>query len=151
MRNFELTSESKINEQGVLLYRIKYTKENKKYCIKAGDLGGWIEKIENISGDALVSGNAKVYCDAKVYGYAKVSGNARVYQIRDVCYFSPFGSRNDTTTEYRTNNEIDIVCGCFRGNLEKFIERIKTTHGNSYIAKEYLAICEVIKIRFESK
>ena len=56
-------------------------------CVVAGEIGGWIEKEENLSqsGDAWVYGNARVYGDAEVsgnalvYGNAKVYGNARVY------------------------------------------------------------------------
>jgi len=55
--------------------------------VKAGDIGGWIEKEENLSheGNCWVSDNAKVSDDAKVYGNAQVSvdavikGNAKVY------------------------------------------------------------------------
>lgn len=49
--------------------------------VKAGDLGGWIEKEENLSqeGDAWVCGDARVYGNAWVYGNARVYGDARVY------------------------------------------------------------------------
>ncbi|ELP4866715.1 hypothetical protein QUI81_003629, partial [Salmonella enterica] len=55
--------------------------------VEAGDLGGWVEKEENLdqAGDAWVSGNARVSGDAWVSGNARVSGNvwvsgdARVY------------------------------------------------------------------------
>ncbi len=55
--------------------------------IEKGELGGYIEKEENLSqennawvyGDARVSGNARVYGDAWVYGNAWVSGDARVF------------------------------------------------------------------------
>jgi len=43
--------------------------------IKKGDLGGFIEKEENLSQD----GNAWVYDDARVYGNAQIYGNACVY------------------------------------------------------------------------
>src|SRR5258705_316842 len=50
--------------------------------IKAGEVGGWIEKDKNlnaeVSGDAWVSGNAKVFGNAEVSGNAKVFGNAKV-------------------------------------------------------------------------
>ena len=50
--------------------------------VKAGDIGGWIEKEENLShdGDCWVFGNTVVYGDAKVFGYAKVFGDAEVYE-----------------------------------------------------------------------
>ena len=49
--------------------------------IAKGDLGGWIEKEDNLSqdGDAWVFGNAKVSGDAEVFGNAKVSGDAEVF------------------------------------------------------------------------
>lgn len=55
--------------------------------VKKGDLGGFIEKEENlshegdcwISGTAWISGSAHVYDSAKVYGSAQVSGTAWIY------------------------------------------------------------------------
>ena len=90
VKKYELTSETKVF-LGKTLYRIKALVQFGN--VNAGDLGGWIEKEENLSqsgnawvyGDARVSGNAWVYGDARVsgnaevYGDARVSGNARVY------------------------------------------------------------------------
>mgnify|MGYP000192235357 CR=1 FL=1 len=67
--------------------------------VEAGDIGGWIEKEENLShdgsawvhssawvyGDARVYGDAEVCGDAWVYGDARVHGNARVYGDARVC------------------------------------------------------------------
>ena len=83
MKKYELTSETKVF-LGKTLYRIKALVQFGN--VNAGDLGGWIEKEENLSqsgnawvyGDARVSGNAWVYGDARVSGNAEVSGNARV-------------------------------------------------------------------------
>ena len=49
--------------------------------VKAGDLGGWIEKESNLShyGNAWVSDNAKVFGDARVFGDAQVFGDTWVY------------------------------------------------------------------------
>ena len=62
---FSLTKETKI-KFGITLHRIKA--EKNFAGIKKNDLGGWVEKEENIysSGNAWVSGDAQV------------SGNARV-------------------------------------------------------------------------
>ena len=68
MKHFKLTTESKVNVFGVKLFRIECTIDF-KYA-KKGDLGGWIEKEGNLSGNAWVSG------DAKVSGNAEVSGDA---------------------------------------------------------------------------
>lgn len=72
------------------LHRIKAIKDFGN--VHAGDLGGFIEKEENLSqdGDCWVAENAQVYDDAKVYdnavvaGDAKIHGNARVYDDAEV-------------------------------------------------------------------
>ena len=67
---FELTSEFKINIDGVKCFRIKALVDGKYY--KKGELGGYVESLELKSGDARVSGDAWVYGNARVYGQAKV-------------------------------------------------------------------------------
>ena len=84
VKKYMLTRETKVVGL-VTLHRIKALKDFGD--VKKGDLGGWIEKEENLShaGDcwvsenALVWGNAIVYDGAKVYGDARVFGNAIVY------------------------------------------------------------------------
>ena len=84
MKKFELTTEFITNALGKKLFRIKALVEFGS--VKAGELGGYAEKEENISqdgnawvsGDAKVFGNAWVSDDACVYGDAKVFGNAWV-------------------------------------------------------------------------
>jgi carbonic anhydrase/acetyltransferase-like protein (isoleucine patch superfamily) len=87
---YKLTKNTK-EVYGITLYQIQALKDFEN--VKEGDLGGWIEKKENLSqenncwvyGDAWVSDNARVYGDAWVsdnawvYDDAKVCGNARVY------------------------------------------------------------------------
>lgn len=77
MKKYEFTGETKqVGFFGnITLKRIRATMEFG--IIKIGDLGGWIEKEENLShkGDAWVWGNAEVY------GNAKVWGNAEVYRL----------------------------------------------------------------------
>ena len=79
MKKFELTTEFITNALGKKLFRIKALVEFGS--VKAGELGGYAEKEENISqdGNAWVSGDARVYGDAKVFGNVRVSGNAWVY------------------------------------------------------------------------
>ncbi len=90
MNKYEiLENETKV-VGGYTLHRIKALKDI--FCadgavVKTGDLGGWIEKKENLSQDgnawvfdnAQVYGNAWVYDNAWVYGDAQVYGNAWVY------------------------------------------------------------------------
>ena len=78
MKKFELTTESITNEVGKKLFRIKALIDFGD--VKAGELGGYAEKEENISqdGNAWVSGDARVYGNAWVSGDARVSDNVRV-------------------------------------------------------------------------
>ena len=90
MKKFELTTESITNALGKKLFRIKALVEFGD--VKAGQLGGYVEKEGNVSQDgnawvyedAAVYGDAKVYEDAQVYGYAQVYGDARVYGYAQV-------------------------------------------------------------------
>lgn len=60
---YEATGETK-EWLGRTLYRIRAVAEIAALGISIGQLGGWIEKPENLS----VSGDAWVYGDARVYG-----------------------------------------------------------------------------------
>ena len=84
MKKFILTDET-IDLFGVTLHRIKAVRSFSN--VKEGDLGGFVEKEDNISEyfdawvweDAKVYGNAQVRENAQVWGNAKVWGNAQVY------------------------------------------------------------------------
>ena len=62
---YSLTKTSKV-EMGIKFYQIKA--EETKKGVNKGDLGGWVEKKENLdmSGDAWVSGDARVYGKLKI-------------------------------------------------------------------------------------
>ena len=142
MKKFELTEETKIVNGGIL-HRIQALIDFGD--VKAGDLGGYIEKEVNLShdGDAWVSGNARVYGNARVFGDARVSGNADYICVKGL------GSCSRNTTFFKlANNGIGVKCGCFSGSLQEFEAKVKETHGNSKYAKEYLACVEVVKIHF---
>lgn len=83
MKKYELTNETRkveVHFKEVTLHRIKAIKNFGN--VKAGDLGGWIEKEENLShkGNAWVFDNAVVIGNAEVYGNARVLDNAVVYE-----------------------------------------------------------------------
>ena len=80
-KQWEFTGETKIRF-GITLKRIRAAVGFRLKCgivISKGELGGWIEKESNLSGNAWVSGNALVCGDARVSGDARVYGNAWVY------------------------------------------------------------------------
>ena len=77
-KKFKLT-DSVTEFNGIRVYQIKALRNFGN--VTKGDLGGWIEKEENLSqiDDAWIGGNAKVYGSVKVFGNAKVCDNAKVY------------------------------------------------------------------------
>ena len=91
MKKYEITSEMKPGRFSSKLYRIKscinFTTVS-GHEVKKGDLGGWVEKEENLSqngkawifDDAEVFGNAVIFGNAIVSGNASVCGNATVFQ-----------------------------------------------------------------------
>lgn len=84
-KKYELTEETITLFKEYMLYSIKALRDFGG--IKAGDLGGYIEKESNLSHngdawlyeDAMVYGDAHVYGNARVHGEAEVFGNAHVY------------------------------------------------------------------------
>ena len=153
MKKYELTSETKVF-LGKTLYRIKALVQFGN--VNAGDLGGWIEKEENLSqsgnawvyGNARVSGDASVSGDAEVYGNARVYGNAEVCKIGAVFWIGAIGSRNRTTTFFRCKDgKIYVSCGCFLGDLEEFSDKVKQTHGDNEHGRVYMLAIEMAKAR----
>ena len=190
MNKYEMLYEDKIEIGSHTLYRIRALKDFEN--VKAGDIGGYIEKEENLlqEGICWVYGNARVYgdawvfddaqvfenariCDnawvygnARVYGNAWVYGNARVLdkacvydhahicdnakinKISDVLCISPIGSRNDTTTFFKTkNNNICVKCECFTGTIDDFLEAVNEAHGKNKHAEAYKLACELARVQ----
>lgn len=77
------------------------------------------------------------------------------YQIRPMQYVSSkIGSRNDQTTFYygKTNNGnlIQVVCGCFCGDLKEFEAAVLKTHADNDIYREqYFKEIEKVKVLFD--
>lgn len=127
-KKYELTSETTTLLNGTVLHRIRALRDFGD--VKAGDLGGFIEKESNLSHD----------------GDAWVSGDARVESDNDICVFGYFGSENRFTTAFRTQGgEIGVKCGCFYGTLAEFRKKVKKTHGDNDYAVEYLMIADLIE------
>ena len=171
MKKFEFTGETKTIS---LFFRtathLRLRAVAEFGLVKIGDLGGWIEKEENLShegkawvwgnaevcGNAKVWGNAEVCGDAKVWGNAKVCGdaevwgNAEVFSASHVLVIGAIGSRDDFTTFFRDkDNEITVKCGCFLGKIDKFLEKVTQTHGDSKYALVYKAAVEVARLQID--
>ena len=147
MKKYEFTGETKeikLLFRTAVLHRIRATVSFG--FVKIGDLGGWIEKEENLSHE----GKAWVCGDAEVWGNAEVCGDAEVFSASHVLVIGAIGSRNDFTTFYRDkDNEITVKCGCFLGKIDRFLEKVTQTHGDSKYALVYRAAVEVAKLQID--
>ena len=169
MKKFELTEEF-IVSQGKKLFKIKALIDFGD--VKRGEFGGFLEKEENlsqdgdawvsgdaqvsgsawVSGSAQVSGDAQVSGNAWVSGSAQVSGDARVDYDADYACVKGFGRECRNTTFFRTKDGgVSVVCGCFHGTMQEFREKVKKTHGESKMAKEYLMIADLMKMHFDKE
>ena len=160
MKKFEFTGETKTLLDGTVLHRIKALVRIEFGCmaVEIGELGGWIEKENNLSHDgnawvfrnAEVYGNARVCGDARVYGNAEVCSDAEVFRMEHYLVMGPIGSRNAFTTFFRTKDrKIKVTCGCFFGTIDEFLAKVKQTHGDSKHAKVYRAAVEVTLAQLE--
>lgn len=147
MKKFEFTGETKTISllfRTVTLHRIRAIAEFG--LVKIGDLGGWIEKEENLSHE----GKAWVYGNAKVWGDAKVCGDANIFSASHVLVIGAIGSRDDFTTFFRdSDNEITVKCGCFLGKIDEFLKKVAKTHKDSKYAFVYRAAVEVAKLQID--
>ena len=147
MKKFEFTGETKTISlffRTATLHRIRAVAEFG--LVKIGDLGGWIEKEENLSHE----GKAWVCGDAEIWGNAKVCGDAKVFSASHVLVIGAIGSRDDFTTFFRDkDNEITVKCGCFIGKIDKFLEKVTQTHGDSKYALVYRAAVEVARLQID--
>lgn len=145
MKKFKLTDEF-ITFSGKKLFRIKALIDFGD--VKAGDLGGYIEKEGNLSHN----GNAWVYDNAKVCGNAMVCDNARVCCDADYLTIGPIGSRDGTVTFMKSkDNKIIVKCDWFTGDIDAFISKVKETHGDNEHCKAYLLAAEMAKVRIKLK
>lgn len=103
MKHFKLRKDLCVNHFGRTLYRIECIREFCKKDVKAGDLGGFVEKEENLSEDAWV------YGDARVYGDAQVCGDV-ITTPYDIYNITSNGQYNITITP----NYIKIGCQCHK-------------------------------------
>ena len=163
-----------IDFNGYTLHRIKAVRDFD--CVKAGDLGGFIESEKNldhdgdawvtdsarvtgdawvtdsarVTGDAVVTDSALVTGDARVTSAAWVTGDAVVSGDADFAVISGFGRVFRTTTFFRCkDNLVRCQCGCFYGTVDEFRSKVRETHGSSKYAKEYLMIADLMELHFK--
>lgn len=138
MKKYELVDYNEITR----LHRVKALKDFGS--VKVGDIGGWIEKEENLShsDNAWVYENAQVSGDAWVFGNAWVSGDAKVGKTSDYHIFK----NNTTSTRYftYTKSNDSWKIGCFYGTTEELEKHLKE-NGSELQKLEYGLYIELVK------
>lgn len=126
---------------GRTLHRIKAVKDFED--VKVGDLGGFIEKEENLSHERT----CWVYDEACVCNKAKVFGEASIADQYNILQIPNIGSRKDTTTFFKTSTgKLYVACGCFKGTIEEFEKAVERTHGKNEHGRVYKAAIQMAKI-----
>ena len=74
---------------------------------------------------------------------------AKLEKNTDIFIAGPLGSRSGYTTFFHTDKGIFVQCGCFRGTLEEFTTKVKETHNDNEHARNYLAIVEFVKQKYQ--
>ena len=133
-----------IDFNGHTLHRIKAVRDFG--CVKAGELGGFIESEKNLDHD----GDARVLDNAWVSGDARVSGDAWVREPSDIALIKGFGSEFRATSFFRcVDGLVRCQCGCFYGTVDEFRSKVRETHGDSKYAKEYTMIADLMELHFK--
>ncbi len=118
--------------------------------------GYWIDENNNRWGECCGKERAKelsssmINCDncCGCYCCERYTENPTLYRTDRI------GSRKDRTTFYYGKTEkgmsLQVVCGCFRGDLEEFEKAVLKTHADNDIYREqYLKEIQKVKALFE--
>ena len=82
---------------------------------------------------------------------AYLDSAGKLNSIDDILIVGPIGSRSAYTQIYRTDNGVYVKCGCFFGTLAEFADKVHVTHAGNKYERDYNALIEYAKIRFDIK
>jgi hypothetical protein len=55
------------------------------------------------------------------------------------------GSRDAQTTTYWVGTTVRVICGCFKGTLQEFKDKVIKTHGDNVYAKQYEKYIRIVE------
>ena len=87
-------------------------------------------------------------CGANLRGAYLGDEWGKLESVSDVLVVGPIGSRNGYTTIYHTDKGVFVACGCFRGTLDKFANKVEGTHGDNNHARDYKTLVEFVKVKY---
>ena len=86
---------------------------------------------------------------ADLYGADLREEWGKLEKNTDIFIAGPLGSRSGYTTFFHTDKGIFVCCGCFRGTIDEFVAKVKETHNDNEHARNYLAIVEFVKQKYQ--
>lgn len=99
-----------------------------------------------ISETTHICGNAQILGSVNLRGTAVIKTTAYIQSQYDYLSIENLGSRQGTTTFYRTKEGgIDVACGCFSGSIEEFLEAVEKTHRGDKHEKVYKNAIQMAK------
>ena len=73
----------------------------------------------------------------------------KLQSLSDIIIVGAIGSRNGYTTIFHTDKGVFVMCGCFKGTLDEFEAKVKGTHKGNKHERDYLALIQFAKVKFE--
>ena len=111
-----------------------------------------VKRGANLSGANLGGANlGGAYLGGAYLRVADLGDWGKIQSPSDILIVGVIGSRNGYTTIFHTDRGIFVQCGCFKGTLEEFEERVKETHQGNKYERNYLALVEFVKVKYEVK
>lgn len=100
-----------------------------------------------IDGHAHIGGRAKVYNDAAILEPAEIFDDADIFDTSAYLAIRNIGRYRRTVTFFKTEDgKIKAGCGCFRGMLDEFAQRVDSEHGSNEHGKAYRLAIELAKL-----
>ena len=108
------------------------------------------EKENNTIKDTLVEAVKQgAYLRGAYLGGADLGEWGKIQSPSDILIVGAIGSRGCCTTIFHTGKGVFVQCGCFKGTLDEFEAKVKETHQGNKHEKDYLALIQFAKIKFE--
>ena len=79
----------------------------------------------------------------------ELSEHMEQISLSDIIIVGAIGSRNGYTTIFHTDKGVFVMCGCFKGTLDEFEAKVKETHKGNKHERDYLALIQFAKVKFE--
>ena len=123
------------------------------FCANLGDANLFGANLRGANlGDANLRG-ANLFgaylCGANLCGASLGDDFGKLGSVQDILMVGAIGSRDGYTTIFHTDKGVFVMCGCFRGTLDEFAKEAEETHGDNKHARDYKALIEFVRIKFE--